>query len=107
MVRHYESKGLRAVYTEEDRKRALNLFVFHKCVMTVSRLTGIPSSTLYDWIGLPDRPLGTGKKCALKKWEEDDLVAIIVYTSEHGIPKLKKILTFIVIIDFKENITNL
>ena len=67
MVRNYKSKGLRGRYTEEDRNRALSLFVYHKCVMTVSRLTGIPSSTLYDWVGLPDRPLGTGKKCALKK----------------------------------------
>ena len=86
MVRNYESKGLRRRYTEEDKTRALSLFVRHKCVLTASMLSGVPSSTLYDWIGIPDRPLGTGRKCALKKWEEEDLVAIIVYTAENGIP---------------------
>ena len=86
MVRHYENKGLRKVYTEEDRKTFFSLLAIHKCVMIVSRLIGIPSSTLYDWVGLPDRPLGTGKRCALRKWEEDDLVNIIVYTAENGIP---------------------
>ena len=86
MVRNYESKGLRRRYTEEERTRALSLFVHHKCVLTASRLSGVPSSTLYDWIALPDRPLGTGKKCALKQWEEDDLVDIIVYFAENGFP---------------------
>ena len=86
MVRHYQKKGGKTQYTAEERSRALNLFLHHKSVAIASRLSGVPASTLYDWICLPDRPIGTGKKCALKKWEEDDLIDIIVYFAENGFP---------------------
>ena len=86
MVRHYNKKGLKKVYTNEERTRALSLFMYHKSVKKASMLSGVPCSTLYDWICLPDRPMGTGKKCALKQWEEDDLVDIIVFFAENGFP---------------------
>ena len=49
-------------------------------------LSGVPCSTLHDWICDPEKPLGTGRKCALRAWEEEDLVDIICYLSEEGFP---------------------
>ena len=86
MVRHYQKKGGKHEWTEEERTRALSLFMLHKSVSKASMLSGVPCSTLYDWICLPDRPMGTGRKCALKQWEEDDLIDIIVYFAENGFP---------------------
>ena len=87
MVRHYKKKeGGKKQYSPEERTRAISLFMFHKSVSKASMLSGVPSSTLYDWICDPERPMGTGKKCALRQWEEDDLVDIIVYFAEQGFP---------------------
>ena len=59
MVRYYKKMGLKKVYTEEEKTRALSLFMHHKSILKASMLSGVPSSTLYDWIALPDRPMGT------------------------------------------------
>ena len=86
MVRHYKGKGMRKTYTEEERARALSLFVFHQNLTVAARLASVPKTTLWDWVMKPDRKLGPGRARALKPWEEDDIVTIIEYVADEGFP---------------------
>ena len=86
MVRNYIKKGKKKAWTEEQRTTALGLVEFHKNIAVASRLSGVPKSTLKDWVHAPNKPLGSGKTTVLLPWEEDDIITVAVYLGDEGFP---------------------
>ena len=71
-------------HDDETRKKALRMISGGQSLMTVSRLLGVPKTTLYRWHHNPDMVLGSGKTTVLSKGEEALIVCAFNFMADAG-----------------------